>query len=99
MVAKIGFDDDHVDCEVKSRMLESLKVPLAAYDTCVPTGTLWLAGPTASEVIVALDTLTVVEPTMPEKMAVMVVCPGDPPITLPFPDPPLPTVGMDGWVE
>ena len=71
------FDDDHVTCDVRSRVVLSEYVPVAFICCVLPAAMLGLTGVTATEISEALAavTVTVVEPCTAFEVAEMVELP------------------------
>src|SRR5215472_15564819 len=83
IVAKVGAEDDQLTWFVRSTVLPSLKVPVAVNCKVAPTASVGLTGVMVNFVIVALDTLIVVDPVIPANTAVMVLEPAPIPVARP----------------
>ena len=78
-----GFADVHCTEEVRSCLVPSVKVPVAANCKLVPSGSDGAGGEIASEASTAVVTVTVVVPLTPEYDAVIVVEPSPLAVAIP----------------
>ena len=83
MVAAAGLDDVQTTVAVMSWVLESLKVPVAAYCFVVPTAIVEFAGVTVIPTSVAPVTVTVAVPETEPEVAVTVEVPAPTPVAEP----------------
>jgi hypothetical protein len=75
ILATVGWDEFQITTEVKSCLLPSLKVPVAANCCLAPMTSTGLAGVTAREVNVAWLTVRPVEPVTESKLALILALP------------------------
>src|SRR5262245_45192446 len=81
----VFFDDDvQWTCVVTSSVDPSLKVPVAVSCDVCPMASVTVDGVTAIDERVAFDTVRVVDPWTPEKVAEMVVVPTATPVARPW---------------
>jgi hypothetical protein len=99
MVATFTLDEDQVTWPVRCSVEPSLKLPVAANCWNVPRAMSALLGVTASEVKVALVTVSDAVPTCPANSADTVAVPGATPIASPLDPPELLTVATDAGDE
>lgn len=84
MVATAELSEPHCTVGVRSCVLPSVKVPVAANCCVVPRGIAGMAGVIASETRAACVTPSVVVPEIPPELAVTVVLPTATPIATPW---------------
>jgi hypothetical protein len=80
ITATLAFAEVQFTCVVRSCMVPSLKLPVAANDADAPKTMEGFAGVTAIETRVAFVTVRFAEPKMEPKMAMIVVVPGPWPV-------------------
>lgn len=97
IVATFTSEDDHATCVVRFSVVPSLKFPVAVNGWELPRTITALVGVTVMEVIVALVTVNVAEPTCPANSAEIVALPGETPVARPLVE--LLTVATDGEDE
>lgn len=101
IVATVAMDEVQVTCVVRLIVLPSLNVPVAVNCFVPPMGTVGLAGVMFIDVIVALDTVSVVGGVLTTlaNTAVMDVVPGVTPVARPNCPEVLPMEATEGWLE